>query len=279
MASTWGGLNWILEEAEKRKGSQGAPSSTPAPAPFSEQGVAQYIQQQQPRPEARPQEGPASLPTPPLPVYRPMVDPVVGLKRETSVGFDYTPEAAEQLYQTPVRLEQQGRENRAPDNPAGQYRGGKGIMVWAENPHQPITSYSASGQVERSSREAEILAHEFGHKWYFENMPEHVRNQWGQNWVSESIPPAGQERLRVLGITDPYDKSPVELYAMNAEKRGLPEVAPNWDKYYAGLHRGTASEWEPPPRPPRSPTEIPFDVQRRIPQGWRGLWEPAGGWG
>jgi len=262
MASGWGGLNWILDEAEKRKA---AMARLPNPFPESMDD-----------PEARPATGTVQVlrsqeaPAPPLPVRRPMVDPVVAIKKETARGYNYTPEATEQLYQQPVHLFTFGSEN--PPSSEGQAAGEwQGLYIgrtedepsrisvwerpdWRPQANQPYTGRQPRPQFSVYDPES-TLAHEFGHKWYFENMPAHTRQDWANTaWGMFADAEALSQR------PNPNAYASAESYADFAAAQNMPAsemrfainppVPVDWNKYYAGLSRDVSSKWGPKSGPP-----------------------------
>lgn len=223
-------------------------------------------------PETRPGMGTVDIERPPdLPVRRPMVDPVVALKKETARGYNYTPAATEHLYETPVHLYKYGPESppdQEPDNlwwqgryfapeweesTPGHFRqpGSGKIEVW-ENPEYrdryPGTSSFGEKNPQFSVFDPEaVLAHEFGHEWYTTQMP--FSTKWGWNARTKENIGSGEPYTQV----EPGRSVLIESYADAAASRNQPDAErgfgtaglsdEEWNKYYAGLYRDVSPKW------------------------------------
>src|SRR3972149_7125741 len=196
MPSSLGSLQWILEETEKRVRPDlkvvvpvepvinREPVSSPIPIGdiLRERNILrarveearsnnlrpESMDDQERRPATGAVQGRGSglqnvSEFPSLPVHRPMVDPVVDLKQETAREYNFAPQATEGLYQTPVHVY---RISEQPKPEYGDWSGlywgsedkpGGRIDVWS-HPRDPIKSV------------APTLAHEYGHKWYSEDL-------------------------------------------------------------------------------------------------------------
>ena len=259
MSASWGSLGWILDEAAKRKTLEPA-----ALAPSSSQGVVQYVQQrrdpvapartysslqdqrtnrdqdegrhsqqQQAAPVARVVDRELeSLPTPPLPVYRPMVDPVVDLKQETAREYNFAPQATEELYQTPVHVYRIGEQ------PKPEYGKWSGLYWGSEDkPGGRIDVWSPPRDPSKSV--VPTLAHEYGHKWYSENLSRNLRDQYLADIAGKQ--PAGFPMVFAR-------EHPNEMYAEGVAAQGSPSYRGGysvdasamsrdpWLRYYPGLY-------------------------------------------
>lgn len=211
---------------------------------------------------------------PPLPVKRPMVDPVVYLKKETARGYNYTPEATEELYQTPVKLKQQGTGTE-PGVYAGLYTRkigpfGGDIVVKDIPDYQryPGTASSSEENPQFTANDPEAeLAHEFGHKWFYENLSDKERTDWFNKYTEDVL---NEEPYTKATVRDywPYVLkralgSPLaeaeETYAHAAASYRQPDVSSGgwgygtaglqpeeYEPYFPGLYRTTDNPWNPP---------------------------------
>lgn len=201
----------------------------------------------------------------------PQTNPVAALKNKVALGNKYTPEAARQLFNTGVSYRiapidqntlQQGYYKAAFANPLYQLAN----AIAGNPPTQRIfitnegdTNPKSSGQ----DSAAEILAHEFAHKWYFENLPLSKRWDWIQNYQND-MSQQGKDTLNqykgyyenqnLFGrLTDPIR---AEAYAFQAQNG--PQTMPPGTRgyYYPGLYQtDIGPEQEPPPFvPPDVPT-------------------------
>lgn len=232
-----------------------------------------------PLPEDRPEARVVVPGIPPLPVKRPMVSPVVALKKETARGYNYTPEATEQLYQTPVHLEMRRPSNfptdylgsytqALPGRPSEilvrtipdfeKYQGylaGSDRMItegFSEMADYPYMQYADPNPSYGMNDPEGILAHEFGHKWYFENLPNDVRGQWSRRF--DEAQRAGEDWAMQDNNFSPIQNMlhfPArESYAEAAKLHNQPEAfstygygtsgltsQEDWNRYYPGLYR------------------------------------------
>lgn len=297
--SGWGGLSKILEEAVQRKRNEVA-QRREEPRNEPRQGAARMQaerneQRQSPRerreaqaprnemariepPREQRRRAPEITRTdnpPPLPEVRPMATPVMDLKRETANHWNFTPEARTNLYDTPTRVNYRGYDNKPPDEPQGQYRPqgyvddaewhGNQIMVQEPYGNRPNEIHTARGSTTWPSLSAGTLAHEFGHKWQDEQMPDDLWHEWqDRGWTDSShwSPQVKQQWRNDRGteaFPEPsWQTMAGETYAnsiMHNESPGLEMPAWYRDKFFAGLFRDGASEWQQPyfgPPPPMS---------------------------
>lgn len=198
-------------------------------------------------------------PRPPLPDVRPMATPVMDTKREAANFWRFSPEARTKLYDTPVRVNYRGYDNRPEGEQQGYYWPGNpdidhDIMVQEPFGNRPNTVHSATGSVTWPSLSAGTLAHEFGHKWQHEELPPHLRDQWDRSgWLeSSNVTPDLARQVhddRRAGAGDAWNVMAGETYANNIMQDRTPGLAmPAWyrDKYYARLFNDSPREWQPP---------------------------------
>lgn len=226
---------------------------------------------------------------PPLPVIRPMATPVMDLKRETANQWDFSPEARRQLYDANVTVNYLPTETMMErGDPAGLFspighegRDESHLMIYEPEGGQPHTVYGANGQEGQwPSLGAGVLAHEFGHKWQAEQMPEDLRREWyGGGWLdSNQWSPGTGAQFRAdhnAGRMDEasWNSLAGETYANSVmNTQGRDTEIPAWfrDKYFAGLFNDSAQEWQAPYLGPPPPTS---DILReRVPaERWPSL--------
>jgi hypothetical protein len=158
---------------------------------------------------------------PPLPYTMPAVTPVGDLKNRTAIYNQYTPEAARELYNTPVRA----KIGYTPGDP---WLGG-------------YASGNISTTIQPDQEESQgTLAHEFAHKWHEQRLSPELKSSWANtaedvvNWYASD-----------LNSSHPHGNEN-ELYAYNAQ-RGPSYMNPQVrDFYYPGLYRDEIR----PPNPP-----------------------------
>jgi hypothetical protein len=195
-----------------------------------------------------------------------MVDPVVALKKETARGYNYTPEATEKLYRTPVRYEQMSPES-FPKDYMGAYwpnviPGGQGNITVRAIPqyesHQGLLSPDPIPQYGFFDPET-TMAHEFGHKWMAEDMPWDRRAEWGRKvggeraepWVTQAdpgVPPSAKAFINRDFAKESYAEAAAQhnqagnlaAYGFGSGGISSPE---EWDRYFAGLYRDVAPSW------------------------------------
>lgn len=241
--SGWGGLSQILEDDKARRDAEAARVNVWKPPVVKQES--------------------ASLPVPPLPTVRPMATPVMDLKRQTAEHWDFSPEARKELYSTPVEVkfnepkrDENGNFNVNLD--AGGYyygpnysTGNPQIMVhqpWGAEPQKIETDKGFDMWPTYASG---ILAHEFGHKWDTEHVPDYLRKKWyGNDWTNS---PVWTDSFRDRMQKDPMTQDDAHLMAqetyantvMGSVTPGM-EIPNNYrDKYFAGLFNGGAKYFPP----------------------------------
>lgn len=258
----WGSLDRIIADAQqKREEEQQRRQASPL----------LRLQEREPQrisPPLPQQQAPPITQTnnpPPLPTIRPMATPVMDLKRETANFWNFSPEARTELYDTPTLVNYRERESIPEGEPAGYYRppgfnyddpnaapGNHQIMVNETGRNQPFVSSAMGGDTTWPSVSAGTLAHEFGHKWDHEQVPDDLRSQWydDRGWQGSSY--WNPSLYKKWNTGDSQADTPLmagETYANSVMMSQTPgqEMQP-WfrDKYFAGLFNDGASKWQPP---------------------------------
>jgi hypothetical protein len=183
---------------------------------------------------------------PPLLPIAPGVGPTQDAKRLAAVQNKFTPEAAQQLRQTPVAM----RPPNAEHTGSGEY-----------DPNTSRISVNAPPGGEMQSA-PQTIAHEFGHKWWFENLTPQERDGYmgdHNRWEQEPTRGADVGRLAQsefqsqldAGLYQPGDR-PTEVHARTMQRANrLPDqnAMPGYmQPYYRGLLNNV-----PNPRPIPNP--------------------------
>jgi hypothetical protein len=197
---------------------------------------------------------------------RPAVGPVGDAKQSTAVRYNLTDEAGDMLRATHVDM----RPPRETDNRGGGYFPDTGRIDVMAHPGHERTGGS------------QTLAHEFGHKWYFEKLSEQQRQDYLKNqqqWANTGavVPNVAINQFNVDQATsDIYDDDafsrPTETHARIMERSPMlyngsispnnigyqnasvgehPRIPGNMQPYFRGLLRGVP---DPYPRPNPDPS-------------------------
>lgn len=200
--------------------------------------------------------------TPTPPISPNPNSPTHQLKRDTLRENPYTEEAASKMMRTPVNYDlgtpDKGYFGKYFGNAPQSYRlansspGTIGVNRRVQLPIDIAEQNNRSVFYENpSGGPTDTLAHEFGHKWYYEDLAPRVRNEWGRDYenimgedyapVSESywgeggpVPePRVQSAITRMVHGPGANRQPSEMYAeWSSEKPGsVPE------QYYPGLYR------------------------------------------
>lgn len=167
---------------------------------------------------------------PPLPYVVPF-NPAQDLKRKTAIGFRMTPEATEDLYNTPATVDY-SFINRSPET-LGQYRSTTSLLGGRRDGELFVY-----GGPDNFSPEA-IMQHEYTHKRYYEGGP-FRRYDWEWTGQPQMVP---RGTIRYESNIGPVGEwaSPAEAYAYNSEAP-WEMTQEQRDRYYPGMWRENA--WE-----------------------------------
>ena len=195
------------------------------------------------------------LPRPPLPVTMPAITPVAQLKNDVTMRNEYSPEAAQQLYDTPtyirfgdtgtdrprehVNAAQQGARGFYTPDPVPDSRGNMyNIEITGNDPTAAAGDYG--------SNEA-TLTHEFAHARY-NDLPDELAGEWVNNYRKLANPFALSRVAQ--SYSNEWAHGP-ETYAFTATL-GPDQIPPDVrNRFYPGTYREDASAYNPsvPERP------------------------------
>jgi hypothetical protein len=189
---------------------------------------------------------------PVMPPIHPTVGPTQTAKQAMAVRYNFTPEAAEMLHKTKV--------NMRPDNQDG--LGG----FYEPNTGQ-ITAEAYPGREQDSYQ---MLAHEFGHKWFDERLTPDEQSSYLDNHKRWEQAPGRSSDIAAEATTryndahentslypnDAYSRGP-EIHARVMERTpnmygpGQPTMPGYMEPYFRGMIRGV-----PNPRPVQNPNPV-----------------------
>jgi len=170
----------------------------------------------------------------------PGITPVADLKNRTAQHQQYSPIAAKSLYETPVHVRYGDSWTDRPDARWPGHSGSEGVGGWYHPDYYGDERIQVNGQRGQTTLDSEsirnqdsVLAHEFAHKWYRNEMSPELRSSWDnsaadvvQEWIPKHV--AAQ-------YDNPNNTS--EMFAFNAEA-GPWEINPQVrDHYYEGMYR------------------------------------------
>jgi hypothetical protein len=267
-------LTQAMERA--RESRQAAPAQGPA-RPIERPTLQRTVPASLGRPEPKPSQVQQvdTRPRPPRPSVMPEVTPVAALKNRTALQNQYSEPARKMLYNTPTHMQvgdywhvQDDAHTEAESNPYVEFRP-LGPKYQGMTTEQAVGLHlnPVSAQVNRLTDVAagnkwtapyeiylggnhdlapteEVLAHEFGHKWFDQKIPTWQKAAWafmGPTYASEQALQHADERMPRFS-----PKYGTELYAHNAE-HGPQNIDPTTrDRFYSGLYRDNISV---PPEP------------------------------
>jgi hypothetical protein len=196
-------------------------------------------------------------PRPPRPNVMPEITPVAALKNQVAREQQYSDKARDVLNNTSVRM------NISPFD-EGEWRAGgystPKLSEWAwpvaalpEEWQRPFKTIPKPQIVidglDQSNPADDTLAHEFAHKWYFEQLPTQRQNEWRGQWFDNLVDPWTKERT--LGRTDfavaddPYAAAQ-EAYAHYTEAGPMQMPPENRGYWYPGMYREGLGEQRMP---------------------------------
>lgn len=191
---------------------------------------------------------------PPLPPHMPQAEPVAAIKNETVYKNHYTPEAAKQLFNTPMRadfltprdsIKNSGyyvadtRLNLPMERPP--------INPLAPRPNPQIVLSSFNGWNAGDYSPSGVLAHEFAHLWEDQNLPRSRAIEWNRKWKQDATAFAVDQAQGRMDVSNNEGRA-AEAYAHQAQGGPLTMPPETRGYYYPGLYQDNLGpERKPPP--------------------------------
>jgi hypothetical protein len=175
----------------------------------------------------------------------PQTNPVAALKNRVALGNNLTPEAAKELYNSPVNYNIS--KLQPGDTMLGHFRpGGTNISLgnqvyhFGGDPTLYIDKYTPDVN--------KTLMHEFAHKWENNNLPLDKMKQWTSDWGSQVNDRVKQELATRADSATMF--APNEAYATQAQNGPLDMPPAMRGYFYPGLFQtglGPVAETQPGP--------------------------------